>query len=129
VTINDSYTTLPARFIKIIATVGSMQHSRNHSIGRKRSDPFILVSHLAPTGTEDGTLNALNRNIPVSVQHYMRDKGIMRFLADTSALLAATTLGATKQSILKKFLDTGERMTCFFLSMNIRICTSDNDSD
>jgi acetyl esterase/lipase len=102
-----------SRFIKIIATVGSMQHSRNHSIGRKRSDPFILVPHLAPTGTEDGTLNALNRNIPVSVQHYMRDKGIMRFLADTSALLAATTLGATKPSILKKFLDTGKRMTCY----------------
>ena len=90
-----------------------MQHSRNHSIGRKRSDPFVLVPHLAPTGAEDGTLNALNRNIPVSVQHYMRDKGIMRFLADTSALLAATTLGATRPSILKKFLDMSKRMTCY----------------
>ena len=90
-----------------------MQQSKSHIIGRKRSDPFILVPHLAPISSEDGTLLALNRNIPVSVQHYVRDKGIMRFLADTSALLAATTLGATKPSLLKKFLDTSKRMTSY----------------
>ena len=90
-----------------------MQQSRSHIIGRKRSDPFILVPHLAPVANEDSTLQALNRNIPISVQHYLRDKGIMRFLADTSALLAATTLSATKPSLLKSFLDASKKMTSY----------------
>jgi acetyl esterase/lipase len=99
------------KITKFIATIGSMQNGLH--IARRSDDPFIISPHLSPVSSDDGTLKALNRNLPVSVQHYVRDKGIMRFLADNSALLAAATLGASKPSILYKFTEAGKCMKSF----------------
>lgn len=88
----------------------AMQNSGLINIVNKADDPFVLLPHLAPVSSEDSTLQALNRNIPISIQHFARDKGIMRFLADNSALLGAATLGASKPTILKMFLEAGKCM-------------------
>ena len=100
-----------SRITQFVATLSTSMHHRGSINAAVRSDdPAIIVPHLSPTNPEDDTMRALNRNIPVSVQHFVRDKGVMRFLADNSALMAAATLGASQPSLLYRFMDAGKCM-------------------
>lgn len=90
-----------------------MHHRGSLSTATKSVDPSTIVPHLSPLNPEDDLMRAMNRNIPISVQHYIRDKGVMRFLADNSAAMAAASLGASKPSLLYRFVDAGRYMKSF----------------
>ena len=97
-----------------IASLSSTMHHRGSlSTALKSTDPSTIIPHLSPLNPEDDLMRAMNRNIPISVQHYIRDKGVMRFLADNSAAVAAASLGASKPSILYRFIDAGRYMKSF----------------
>ena len=96
-----------------IVARNAMQNFGRINTANRIDDPFVLLPHLAPVASEDSTLQALNRNIPISVQHFARDKGIMRFLVDNSALFGAATLGASNPTILKMFLEAGKCMKSY----------------
>jgi acetyl esterase/lipase len=81
-----------------------------------------------PTGTanpEDDFTRSFRKNVPKSIQHFMRDSGILRFIVDSSAFLVVPSILEEYPSALADFLRlTGNKELVPFLPKSFQSETS-----
>mmetsp|Transcript_20135 Transcript_20135/g.19437 ORF Transcript_20135/g.19437 Transcript_20135/m.19437 type:complete len:394 (+) Transcript_20135:112-1293(+) len=98
-----------------------------------KQDPFIVRPHSSSStvySSEDS--NDMFYKIPTSVQHYARDKGIARFIMDTSVTVGVIPLVANNPPQLSRFIAAGRNMKSFrygqLNEQNLQIYTKDISS-